>query len=790
VFEIATQNKKLKARFIIWLVLLVLCVAGLIKILFSGFVVNTNILDLLPKAAQTPAVATASDKFTNTMGKQLVFLIGNSNKQQAERAAALFNQRLLASQLLDNITYKISTSAQAAWATFYYPYRLSLLNTSDAALLQKHDFSALTQQALMHLYNPVGIANSSLLENDPWFFFQNYLTNLPKPSSQLTVSDQQLMTQYNGVWYVMVTASTKENSFSMSAQTAITQLLAATKAAVQQQIPQSTLLMTGMLFYAEYGSTTAQQDISTIGVGSLIGIFLLVMLSFRSLKPLVYILFSVAIGFLAAFVVTELVFSQIYLFTIVFGASLIGICVDYAFFYYADKINGDASWSAQQGLRNIFPGITLGLINVVLAYIIIAFTPFPGLKQLAVFSVTGLFMAYFTVVCVFPYLLKPQQKKLLTPLQRLSNFYLAFWQKMSTKKIISIFVMLAIVSILGICLLTSNDDIRILENPPVQLQQQEKQLKKIIGSDIGPSFYVVTGSTPEKALEAEQKLVNVLQQKYSAINPAYIALSTYLPTLAVQQQNFQLSKLAAQKNNLLPYLQKIGINKTAAEKIQQRLSALAFKPLTINDWVASPVSNSLRYLWLGKVEQQYASIVLLSNQLPHNELAKIAQELPQVYYLNKADEVSSVFKNYRQKISVLLLCAYIVLFIILSLRYGVKKALVYVLPPIAAACVSLAVLGLLGVPLTLFNLLALILVLGIAIDYILFFAETRSDYRSTMLAVGLSAITMALSFGLLALSETPVIHDFGLTILVGIVTAYLLSPIVILVSPMKHRGRS
>jgi predicted exporter len=48
-----------------------------------------------------------------------------------------------------------------------------------------------------------------------------------------------------------------------------------------------------------------------------------------------------------------------------------------------------------------------------------------------------------------------------------------------------------------------------------------------------------------------------------------------------------------------------------------------------------------------------------------------------------------------------------------------------------------------------------------------------------MLAVFLSAVTTILSFGLLALSETTVIHSFGLTLWVGIAVAFLLSPLVI-----------
>ena len=90
-------------------------------------------------------------------------------------------------------------------------------------------------------------------------------------------------------------------------------------------------------------------------------------------------------------------------------------------------------------------------------------------------------------------------------------------------------------------------------------------------------------------------------------------------------------------------------------------------------------------------------------------------------------------------------------------------------------------MGLFGIPLTLFSVLALVLVLGISMDYVLFFVETRTTYRSTILAVTLSAITTLLSFGLLALSSTPVVHFFGVTLLIGILSAFILAPSVIAV---------
>ena len=69
--------------------------------------------------------------------------------------------------------------------------------------------------------------------------------------------------------------------------------------------------------------------------------------------------------------------------------------------------------------------------------------------------------------------------------------------------------------------------------------------------------------------------------------------------------------------------------------------------------------------------------------------------------------------------------------------------------------------------------MALILVLGIGLDMGIFLAETDGSSH-TWLAVSLSCVTSLMAFGLLALSKTPVLHHFGITVLLGLLLVWLL----------------
>lgn len=777
------QSRFVFYRFIAWLIVVACFLIAFGFIMLKESPLNSNVLDLLPQSHHNPVATQAAQQFSNTMGEQLLFLVGDRNQDTAQQAAQIFAMALRQSHAFKNITDQVTMDTQNAWGSFYFPYRLSLLTPQQHDLLQAGDTQKIVQMAMLNLYSPMALTNSALLETDPLFMFQSFVMSMPKPASHLGLYGEYMVVQAHDQWYVMINTQIRGGSFSLSEQNKLIDIIKKAEQQTQQQYIHSNIIKTGMLFYAKAGADQAQHDVSTIGIGSVVGIVLLLVLTFRSLSPLLLTLFSSAVGFIAAFVVTYWVFGSVYLFTLVFGASLIGISVDYAFFYYADRLYGGPQWLPLDGLRHIFSGISLGLLNVVLAFMVIALAPFPGVRQLAVFAITGLALSYATVVCAFPYWLKAKQHDAHSLSMGLSNAYLSLWKALSKRSVIIIYAMIAVFVVAGLLRLQSNDDIHILQATPAALKHDEQLIKDLIGSSIGTRFIVVQGTNPEQMLTNTHSVTQIIKTAFPGLTRPYIAISDYLPTVAAQQENYHLTQSLLTDKTLLPYLNTVGVTPDQGKAILQKLSAIAFKPLTLQAWLDSPVSDSLRYLYLNRIDGQYATVILLSDQIDTQILKNQIQGFLFATYIDKADEVTSIFKIYRKIISTLLGFAFVILLILLIWRYGFKLAKYYFIPPLCACLLGVAVLGWLGIPLTLFNVLALVLVLGLAVDYVLFFAESKSTYQSTMLAVLLSAITTVLSFGLLAFSTTPVIHYFGVTVFVGIVSAFLLAPLVTRIRP-------
>lgn len=769
--------KLVRYRFILWLGVLTLSIVYFILLWVRGTPLNTDILSLLPKQNQDTVVAQAATRFSDRMNNKLLFMIGNSQLKTAQNAADIFVRELQSSTLFTTLNDKLSNQEQLAWGQFYFPYRSSLLNKQQRNDLLTNQGEKLYQNALFTVYSPTGMVSLNLLVNDPFFLFQNFMLSLPKAATQVTINNQYKIVHRNKLWYVVIDANLKGQSFSLEDQNKIIAAITQAENAVHHYDGQSVILKTGVLFYAVDNARQAQHEISTIGIGSIIGIVLLMLCTFYALSPLLLTLFSAATGFIVAFVITYSVFGSLYLFTLVFGTSLIGISVDYSFFYYAERFFADERWHPIDGLNHIFKGITLGLLNMLLVFAIISLAPFPGLRQLAVFSMVGLAMSYATVVCLFPYVLKAQKKTKPSILAKLSDAYLRICTQCSSRTVYRIYGIVSLTALSGLLWLRPIDDIRRLQPPSVQLTQQEQSIKSLLGNDTSMNFIIVRGKTPDAVLEHSEVLTTAIDKISPAVNNPYIALSDYIPSIKRQNENIQLIQHRLLQPYLKPYLTKIGIPLAQIGSILQKTVSTSSPTLRVEDWLASPLSHSLQFLWLGEIDGQYATAILLANSLPTATIQQLMQSFSFATYINSANAVSTLLKTYRIIISMMLGCIFLLLLILLILRYRLKPALHYFMPPLGACLYTLGILGWLHIPFTLFNLLALLLVLGISVDYVIFLAESKQLYRGTMLAIVLSTLTTILSFGLLALSATPVIHYFGLTVLIGILCAFLLAPL-------------
>ena len=168
---------------------------------------------------------------------------------------------------------------------------------------------------------------------------------------------------------------------------------------------------------------------------------------------------------------------------------------------------------------------------------------------------------------------------------------------------------------------------------------------------------------------------------------------------------------------------------------------------------------------------------LAQGTLDLNSLLRVqAQDLPGVTLVDRLGDLNKVFAATQISAAELKLLSCVLIVLLLIAPFGFGGALRIVALPLLAALCSLASLGWLGQPLTLFSLFGLLLVTAISVDYAILMREQIGGAAVSLLGTLLAALTTWLSFGLLAVSSTPAVSNFGLSVSLGLAFSFILAP--------------
>ncbi len=162
-------------------------------------------------------------------------------------------------------------------------------------------------------------------------------------------------------------------------------------------------------------------------------------------------------------------------------------------------------------------------------------------------------------------------------------------------------------------------------------------------------------------------------------------------------------------------------------------------------------------------------------------MALIAKEIDGVSWYSRKASFEHLFYSCRTAVAALLSVSFLAIFLVFIRSFGFKAGIVGSLCSIFSLSSSLGAMGWLGIPLHLFSLFSLILVLGIGIDYVVFFHRHREASASVSFATTIAMVTTLFSLGILVLSSTAAISNFGLVLFLGITASYLIAPMILTV---------
>ncbi len=739
----------------------------------KGFTVATSLSELVPSSSTTQAHQQALRAAQGAAEQGVVLVLESETQSSVQQALDLLDEKLAGVPAL--LHRQNSTDAIDQIVGNLSAFRFHLLSAQDKALLHSGDVDLMIEQALGDLYSPSGGLKLLPLNQDPFNFFSRFIeagiatAGIGADVSQgldTTDTDDLNVSMFQEVVNLRLREPLQEGANVPS----LIDFFSDLDESIATRYPDVRILRSGVLFFSNEASNSAKKDINLISAGSIIGISVLMLMVFRSIRPLLTASVSIVVGVGFAFSVVHAVYGHIHVFTLLFGASLIGIVIDYSihYYYHIATVRSSSGIAKDTDRKRLHRALLISLVTSIAGFSALLFSSVLVLKTIAVFSICGIAVAWLTVLALSP----SQTSELNKVRQHLVNPVASIIGNVGSYLINRLNVPLTLLglgAIVGYVLLIGQgqDDPRRFVNLSTELLQQSAQIQNITNEIEPGKFFIVEANN-------EQALFDRLAQLYrlSENRARLVSVFDWLPSPSQQQLNYQLqAPLYKDAGAASDLFQATGGPPEWLTSLQQDYLNAATQPLGSVEFFqlleAQMSPMVLTAISPDSSAASYAAFVLLGSGADLGDMASIAVDIDGVSFIDSIADSTEQLQSQRQSSVWLLIIAYAAIATLMWLLYRDRRALVMTSVPAVSTLLTLGVLVLMGQPLTLFHTMSLFLILGLGMDYVVFLVEMTDDSSTTQQAIVLSGLTSMLSFGLLALSSVPVAQAFGLTILIG-----------------------
>jgi len=508
--------------------------------------------------------------------------------------------------------------------------------------------------------------------------------------------------------------------------------------------------------------------VTSLAALAIAGLLFFVLRSFRALG---LIFLPVGTGALAGVAAVSLAFGEIHGITLGFGATLIGESVDYSIHLLTGSAYGQRP---EKTLSRIWPTLRLGVLTSIAGSAALLFSGFPGLAQLGMFSIAGLVVALAVTRWVVPLLLPHEFSVDLAG--RVAPMLLRAVERARVLRVPSLLVVAGCLAWLvyegGA---PWNDDFGSLNPISPSAKAFDREIRAELGAPDVRTLVVVRGVDQEAALQTAEAVGRTLDSLVGAGTLAgYESPAFYLPSRATQRaRQDAIPESPVLRENLSHALDGLPFKHGLFDAfIVQAQQAKWSEPLTRSDLAATGLASQVDSLLMKTRSTWYAILPLLDVAQPGDVAAALSRFDPQqVMLMDLKSETDALYQGYRLRILLYAVigAVAIVLLLLAALR-SVRRCVAVVLPIAAALVVTVAALAAAGAELTMFHLVAMLLVVGVGSNYTLFFDRSISheaDRGRTYLSLAVCNLSTVLGFGFIALASTPVLQAIGISVSAG-----------------------
>ncbi len=758
---------------ICWGIVLLICAIYSSAKVISGNGFESNILSLIPDQLTPVENQQVKEQLRQQVERHFIILLKGTNSNEGLQLAKALKTQL---QTVPGVVESTPDfEREKAIKDFYFPFRYQLLSSEVRNELQTLTPQQIADRQLQALHSPIRSYAPYPFEEDPFNLGGRWIQSIISMDDRFVATEIPSVKDQQDTWY-LINGELQLSPFNPELQQ---QLIGLLDDFMQQHGGQPfELLTSGLVFHAAQGTKIAQTEISTVGVGSLLAVITLVLFVFRSAKSFLFILLILASSMLIALSVTWLCFDRVHLVTLAFGSTLLGLAADYSFHFL---VKMRATGNPLFARKLLFKGLVISCLSSMVAYLIQLFSPFPGLHQFAVFVASGLLAACVTVI-LFGVLFKPVCPLPIPVGRAFGTLFEPAYRKLASMGawVVAMILVITLLAIFNLYRQGVTDDVRLLNTSGLQLIESEQKVQQLLGNFSTQRYILLEGQSPQWVLEQAESLEKQISGKLQiAAAQVLVSPAAVVPSLLQQQVDYELIQ------------DKIFSEQGAAVLLCQALQNDCdwLMPLPAFNVQMSPdnmpqllmsLSPSLTLLKNSTV------IIFFRDEKLADEIVGLDLQLFGVTYVDQVENLTSILKNFRQQVSWLLGGFYGCL-IILSLIIFARRGILIVTSVIFSSVIALSAAA--GSGITLFHVLALLLVIGITVDTAVFYITPGLD-RDTWTAATLAALTSVIAFGLLSLSQVPLLNQFGSVVFYGLICAWLVTPVIYYLLENNQKNRA
>lgn len=519
-------------------------------------------------------------------------------------------------------------------------------------------------------------------------------------------------------------------------------------------------------------------------IGTVIAVLMIVGFLFwvyRSFRVLALGALPIVTGILLGLVATLFVFGSIHRITLAFGITLLGVAIDYPLHLFSHTHLDER---LRTTAKRILPPMLLGAITTIAAFIVLGTGGFSGLAQLAVFIGTGLMAAVATALWVLPSLAGNRRLFAGAVPIRLHDWSVPCWLGPA-------FVGLSVLAL--IVLVSRGDglwerDLSALSPVPTSAKYLDGALRADLGAPDLRYLFLVSGDDIETVLQRSEALdEQLVALKEEGVIGGFDAIHRYLPSEAAQRaRQEQLPPSASLEAELAGITETLALDSSLFQPFLETLETSRTLPLLTADegfqiFKDTPLWPKLLSLIVER-DGRWFGFVPLSAVQDLNALSATAGRHDGVDFVDLKEVSASSITSFRDQALIRLVAGMVVILgLLLAIKRDVQMTIRILLAMMSALAVTAGALLLLGEKFSLFHILASLVVIGIGLDYGLFFswkAEVPEERQRAFHGIAICAISTTIVFALLAMSSISVLRVIGLTVALGtcftFVSCYLL----------------